>query len=126
MQNKFILPANQLYELESSETTFSDMQLLEELLQGDLYGNISEAYSLDEMDWSVSNESETEEFLNPPTPPLRFDSLPEDEEAARTKEEESLALKLPTHVKKKEEKAQSPGIKSRTNWFTDDALVPSG
>lgn len=100
------------------------MLLLEELLQGDLYGNISEAYTLDDVDWSVSNESETEEFLNPPTPPLRFDSLPEDEEA-RTKEEE-LVFKLPTQTKKKEEKAQSPGVKSRTNWFTDDDLVPPG
>lgn len=112
--------------LESSETTFSDMQLLEELLQGDLYGNISEAYTLDDVDWSVSNESESEEYLNPPTPPLRFDSLPEDEEAAKMKEEESLVLKLPTQTKKKEEKAQSPGVKSRTNWFTDDNLVPAG
>lgn len=75
------------------------MKLLEELLQGDLYGNISEAHTLDE--WSISNESETEE-INPPTPPIRVDSLPEDEP------ESSTGLK------------KNSSFKSKTNWFTTD------
>ncbi|KAG5883031.1 hypothetical protein JTB14_003072 [Gonioctena quinquepunctata] len=55
----------------------SDIKLLEELLQGDLHGNISSAHTFE--DWSISNESETEDVLNPPTPSMRVDSLPEDE-----------------------------------------------
>lgn len=79
------------------------MKLLEELLQGDLYGNISEAQTIDE--WSISNESETEEF-NPPTPPIRVDSLPEDE--------------LETN---KKEVSRKSSFKSKTNWFTFDSSV---
>ncbi|KAL1517999.1 hypothetical protein ABEB36_001689 [Hypothenemus hampei] len=90
---------------ESSETEFSQMNLLEELLQGDLYSNISEAYTLDEVDWSISNESENDDFLNPPTPPLRFDSLPEEEPP-------------------KEMESSSSKIKSRTSWFTDGHVSP--
>lgn len=75
------------------------MKLLEELLQGDLYGNISDAHTLDE--WSISNESESEEIC-PPTPPIRVDSLPEEETEPR------VGL------------TSSPSFKSRTNWFTFD------
>lgn len=76
------------------------MRLLEELLQGDLYGNISEAHTLDE--WSISNESETEE-LNPPTPPIRVDSLPEEGIESNKRD---LTRKM--------------SLKSKTNWFTSD------
>ncbi|KAJ8957081.1 hypothetical protein NQ318_007294 [Aromia moschata] len=72
----------------------NDMKFLEELLQGDLYGNISSAHTIDE--WSISNESENEEVFNPPTPPMRVDSLPE------------------------EEQDQCSNSKSRTNWFTNE------
>ncbi|KAG5896364.1 hypothetical protein JTB14_005842 [Gonioctena quinquepunctata] len=82
----------------------SDIKLLEELLQGDLYGNLSSAHTFE--DWSISNESETEDVLSPPTPPLRVDSLPEDE----LEPEKPVEDKPPSH-------------KSRTNWFTDSHLV---
>ncbi|XP_066157083.1 arf-GAP with Rho-GAP domain, ANK repeat and PH domain-containing protein 1 isoform X1 [Euwallacea fornicatus] len=101
--------------LDTSATEFSEMNLLEELLQGDLYGNISEAYTFDDADWSVSNESEGgEDFLNPPTPPLRFDSLPEEEGT------------LHEETKKEDEKPPQVGnVKSRTSWFTDDNVTAS-
>ncbi|CAG9770406.1 unnamed protein product [Ceutorhynchus assimilis] len=102
---------------DSSITQFSDMNLLEEILQGDLYGNISEAYTFDEADWSVSNESENEDFLNPPTPPLRFDSLPEDLDVVpetSTKEVEKKGLAVVNNQ-----------AKSRSSWFTDTHLSPN-
>lgn len=76
------------------------MKLLEELLQGDLYGNISEAHTLDE--WSISNDSETEE-VNPPTPPIRIDSLPEEDTKTN-----------------KPDITRKSSFKSKTNWFTSD------
>lgn len=77
----------------------SDIKMLEELLQGDLYGNISSVLTLD--DWSISNDSEImDDFINPPSPPVRFDSLPE--------EELTLTTSQPT----------TPREKSRTSWFT--------
>lgn len=104
-----------------SNTEFSEMNLLEELLQGDLYGNISEAYTFD--DWSISNESESEDFLNPPTPPARFDSLPEDEQ----KETETVIVdgndkEKPALRKKVAPPPPAPVnvvVKSRSSWFTD-------
>ncbi|XP_023014900.2 rhoGAP_ARAP and RA_ARAPs domain-containing protein RhoGAP15B [Leptinotarsa decemlineata] len=83
----------------SAPYTFnSDLKLLEELLQGDLYGNISNAHTFDE--WSISNESESEDVLSPPTPPMRSDSLPEEDP---------------------EPEKSTP--KSRSNWFTEDTVV---
>ncbi|KAH1008777.1 uncharacterized protein LOC109539383 isoform X1 [Dendroctonus ponderosae] len=104
---------------ESSGTQFSEMNLLQELLQEDLYGDISESYTVDEGDWSVSNESDSGEFLNPPTPPMRFDSLPE-EESKET--EKSVSDSLETE--KTSSKYQHE-TKSRSNWYTDTHLAPS-
>ncbi|KAK4876934.1 hypothetical protein RN001_009440 [Aquatica leii] len=59
----------------SNYTNLNDLRALEVLLQGDLYGTISNVGTVD--NWS-SSESEVEEFLNPPTPPTRFDSLSEE------------------------------------------------
>lgn len=78
----------------------SDMKLLEELLQGDLYGNISNAHTIE--DWSISNDSETEDFISPPTPPMRIDSLPDEE--------------------LEQENKNVP--KSRSNWFTSETPAP--
>lgn len=53
----------------------NDLKALEELLQGDLYNNITDNNTYD--NWSISNESDFElEYANPPTPPTRYDSLP--------------------------------------------------
>lgn len=76
-------------------------------MQGDLYGNISDAHTLDDC-LSISNESETEE-MNPPTPPIRVDSLPEDESNAAT---------ATTSIKR--EIGRKISFKSKTNWFTSD------
>uniref|UniRef100_A0A6P7G8F7 Uncharacterized protein LOC114338918 n=1 Tax=Diabrotica virgifera virgifera TaxID=50390 RepID=A0A6P7G8F7_DIAVI len=78
----------------------NDIRLLEEMLQGDLYGNISNAHTFDE--WSISNESESEEVISPPTPPMRVDSLPGDEQEA--------------------EKEKTDQLKSRSNWFTQEGV----
>ncbi|EFA00372.1 arf-GAP with Rho-GAP domain, ANK repeat and PH domain-containing protein 1 [Tribolium castaneum] len=72
-----------------------DIKMLEEYFQGDLYGNVSITRTLDE--WSISNDSEPEEFITPPMPPVRIDSLPEEE--------------------------QSPREKSRSQWFTSSDSV---
>lgn len=76
-------------------------------MQGDLYGSISNAYTLDE--FSISNESETDDIVNPPTPPIRVDSLPEDEE----------------EEKKEESNPKPPLVKSRTNWFMSEPSSPN-
>ncbi|XP_056637370.1 arf-GAP with Rho-GAP domain, ANK repeat and PH domain-containing protein 2 [Diorhabda sublineata] len=73
----------------------NDIKSLEEMLQGDLYGNISNAHTLDE--WSISNDSETDDVISPPTPPIRVDSLPEDEQ-----------------------ETEKNNQKSKTNWYTQD------
>lgn len=70
-------------------------------MQGDLYGSISNISD----SWSISNESETDEFLNPPPPPTRIDSLPDEEQPP------SLHQRL-------EPVSPSPSTKSKTNWFT--------
>lgn len=74
------------------------MKLLEELLQGDLYGTISNTHTIE--DWSISNDSESEDVISPPTPPMRIDSLPDDEQ----------------------EQEHKNGQKSRSNWFTNEKL----
>ncbi|XP_018563544.1 arf-GAP with Rho-GAP domain, ANK repeat and PH domain-containing protein 1 [Anoplophora glabripennis] len=81
---------------ESALGHVNDMKLLEELLQGDLYGTISNAHTIE--DWSISNDSESEDVVSPPTPPMRIDSLPEEELEQVTKN----------------------GQKSRSNWFTNE------
>lgn len=80
-----------------------DKKLLEELLQGELYGNLSNTGTYD--NWSLSNDSEPGEFVNPPPPPTRVDSLPSDEPSTPTTKEE----------------------KSQTSWFTNDSTptIPS-
>lgn len=80
-----------------------DMRLLEQLLQGDLYGNVSDIRTLDE--WSISNESETEE-INPPTPPLRIDSLPGEESEVS-----------------KSTVSRKTSFKTKTSWFTSDSSL---
>lgn len=77
-----------------------DKKLLEELLQGELYGNISNTGTYD--NWSLSNDSEPGEFVNPPPPPTRVDSLPSDEPATPTTKE-----------------------KSQTSWFTSESNPPT-
>jgi Arf-GAP/Rho-GAP domain/ANK repeat/PH domain-containing protein 1 len=77
-----------------------DIKLLEEFLQGDLYGNLSITKTLD--DWSISNDSDPEDFITPPAPPVRFDSLPEEEQQ-------------PPQI--------SPREKSRSHWFTSNESV---
>ncbi|KAJ8981459.1 hypothetical protein NQ317_000135 [Molorchus minor] len=84
---------------EEAPESSNDIKLLEELLQGDLYGNISSAHTIDE--WSISNDSENEEMVNPPTPPMRVDSLPE------------------------EDQDNTIVTKSRTNWFTNETTSSS-
>ncbi|CAG9856103.1 unnamed protein product [Phyllotreta striolata] len=88
-------PLNSPEKTESHSPGKNDIKLLEELLQGDLYGNLSNAHSIDE--WSISNDSESEDVLSPPTPPIRVDSLPEDEP----------------------QEPEKSAPKSKSNWFSD-------
>lgn len=80
-----------------------DKKILEELLQGELYGNTSNTGTYD--NWSLSNDSEPGEFVNPPPPPTRVDSLPSDEPSTPVTKEE----------------------KSQTSWFTSEVnpAIPS-
>lgn len=57
----------------------NNRKLLDELLQGELYGTISNSGTLDDI--SISNESDSGEYLSPPPPPARVDSLPNEEVA---------------------------------------------
>ncbi|XP_030762777.1 arf-GAP with Rho-GAP domain, ANK repeat and PH domain-containing protein 1 [Sitophilus oryzae] len=108
-----------------SSTQFSELNLLEDLLQGDLYGSIPDTYRFDE--FSISNDSEPEEYLNPPTPPLRIDSLPGDE----VKEESEPVInsasveKVKENDKRKSKLHREPSVKSRTNWFDDTSQTDS-
>lgn len=77
--------------------TSEDIRILEDFFQGDLYGNLNPIRSQEE--YSTSNDSEIEEFISPPTPPARFDSLPEDDQP-------------PPPYRPKE--------KPRSQWFTDN------
>ncbi|GJQ88745.1 hypothetical protein Trydic_g18508 [Trypoxylus dichotomus] len=70
-----------------------ELDHLQQLLLGDLYSNTNFS-TID--NWSISNESEPEDYINPPPPPpQRFDSLPD---------EQSPVL---------------PRKESRTNWYTN-------
>lgn len=95
-----------------------DLKLLEKLLQGDLYGTISRTNTIDDCDWSISNDSEPEESVNiPPLPPERFDSLPDEDEPPIPGTETASST------------APQPPIvpnKSRTSWFaTDSRPIPN-
>lgn len=81
-------------------TNNNDLVLLEQLLESDLYGNIT-GVDPNYDQWSITSELEGDEYINPPTPPKRFDSLGEE---ARTQ----------------------PVVddKSKTNWFTSDKPTP--
>lgn len=87
------------------------MMLLEELLQGDLYGNISSAHTID--DWSISNESETDDVISPPTPPMRVDSLPEEEHDQNDKS----IQKSKSNWFTSEPSKQIPGENKKYSWF---------
>ncbi|CAH1958962.1 unnamed protein product [Acanthoscelides obtectus] len=82
----------------------SHIKMLEEMLQGDLYGTISDVRILEEWSLSDSQSESDAEFISPPTPPLRSDSLPEE----NAEDCEAVAPREPT----------TPEAKSRTNWFT--------
>lgn len=69
--------------------------MLEEILQEDLYGNISAHRTIDT--WSIS-DSEAEEFANPPSPPVRFDSLLEDSASSNIKDEKMQPVAAPPAV----------------------------
>lgn len=92
-----ILQFDPLNNVEENYSNINDLKALEELLQGELYGTISNVGTLD--DWSTSTDSEIEEYINPPTPPTRFDSLPE---AAPTSTLNSIE-------------------KSKSNWFVNSS-----
>lgn len=83
------------------------MKLLEKLLAGDLYGNISEAHTLDE--WSISNEDSETEEVNPPTPPMRVDSLPDEDLEP-----------------KKRQITRKSSFKHKSIWFSSDQATTSG
>lgn len=97
-------PLTQQANAANTISTFEDIKMLEDMLQGDLYNNITDHGTYDT--WSISNESEIEEYMNPPTPPTRYDSLPED---------------LP-NIQNKEEKSKSQFY---TNLTTTTAATPS-
>ncbi|KAK9877230.1 hypothetical protein WA026_016977 [Henosepilachna vigintioctopunctata] len=73
-------------------TKIEDYKMLEEILQEDLYGNISTHRTIDS--WSIS-DSEAEEFQNPPSPPVRFDSLLEEPTTPTVKEEKLRPAPVP-------------------------------
>lgn len=70
-----------------------ELDNLQQLLLGDLYSNTNFS-TVD--NWSISNDSETDDYISPPPPPpQRFDSLPEDQSPVLRRKE------------------------SRTSWYTD-------
>ncbi|GLV33934.1 Rho GTPase activating protein at 15B [Carabus blaptoides fortunei] len=75
----------------------NDLVLLEQLLESDLYGNIT-GVDPNYDQWSITSELEGDEYINPPTPPKRFDSLGEEVKT----------------------QPQTVEDKSKTNWFTFD------
>ncbi|KAJ3663437.1 hypothetical protein Zmor_007698 [Zophobas morio] len=77
-----------------------DIKLLEDFFNGDMYGTLSVGKTLD--DWSISNDSEPEEFITPPTPPVRVDSLPEEEQHPLQ---------------------NTPKEKPKTQWFTSNEVA---
>ncbi|KAL3284888.1 hypothetical protein HHI36_019024 [Cryptolaemus montrouzieri] len=76
-------------------TKTEEYKMLEEILQEDLYGNISGHRTIDT--WSLS-DSEVEEFANPPSPPVRFDSLMEEPVEPVEKDEKIRPAPLPPVV----------------------------
>lgn len=80
----------------SNVQNISETKLLNDLFEKGLYGG---CFSVENDDFSISEESE-EEYLNPPTPPQRFDSLAE---------EVSLS------------NVENPGKQSNSNWFANGA-----
>lgn len=82
-----ILEFDPLFNASSSQTVLdtNDAHMLNEMFQVDLYGtNTNFQPNYDEL--SLSGESETaEDFLNPPTPPQRSDSLLDEVTAETTK-----------------------------------------
>lgn len=77
----------------NSNVQNKELDNLQQLLLGDLYSNTNFS-TID--NWSISNESETEDYISPPPPPpQRFDSLPEDQSPVLPRRE------------------------SRTNWYTN-------
>ncbi|XP_018335487.1 arf-GAP with Rho-GAP domain, ANK repeat and PH domain-containing protein 1 [Agrilus planipennis] len=98
-----IMQFDPLSNIEKLDHNITDLNALEELLQGDLCNN-SSVITAD--NWSASNESEVEEYMSPPTPPIRFDSLPE--------ETMSSSWEPPTAN-------QTPPLdKSKTSWFLEE------
>ncbi|XP_045464625.1 arf-GAP with Rho-GAP domain, ANK repeat and PH domain-containing protein 2 [Harmonia axyridis] len=79
----------------ASEAKVEDYKMLEEILQEDLYGNISAHRTIDS--WSIS-DSEAEEFANPPSPPVRFDSLQEEPSSSAANEERFRSNAVPTLI----------------------------
>lgn len=90
------------------DSRLSDLKALEELLQGDLYNHIPDDNTYD--NWSISNESELmDEYANPPTPPARYDSLPDEPSPV-------LAPKKPQRKSVTNNKTQEV---SKSQFYTD-------
>ena len=83
-----------------------ELMQFEQTLQQELYSNMAELTTLD--NWSISNESEIEEYINPPTPPARFDSLPEESASPILNRKESAS----PIMNRKE---------SKSLWYTEDS-----
>lgn len=90
---------NQNSQNQPNNNTNNDMAFLVQILQSGLNGNgIDSEINYDQL--SLSSEQDMDEYLTPPTPPKRFDSLGEE---------------FP--------KSSSSEDKSKTNWFTTPTNV---
>lgn len=99
-------------------STFEDIKMLEDMLQGDLYNNITDHGTFDT--WSISNESEIEEYMNPPTPPTRYDSLPDDLPNIQNKEirEEKSRSQFYTNLNTTTAAPSKPEVDvKKVSWF---------
>lgn len=98
----------------------NDLKALEELLQGELYGTISNVGTFD--NWSISTESEADEYLNPPTPPTRYDSLPE--EVPNVQEKSKTSWFVSDTPGTKNVSSNSNNLESKAmNWFKQVNVV---
>ncbi|KAF5288224.1 hypothetical protein FQA39_LY03992 [Lamprigera yunnana] len=108
-----ILQFDPLTRTGGSYSNLNDLKALEQLLQGDLYGTVSNVGTLD--NWSISTESELDDYLNPPTPPTRMDSLPEETPSVSEKTKSNWFI---NDNVKENSKTSNNNIESKAiNWF---------
>lgn len=118
--------ANDVYEAlsddnDATKTTVADLKALEELLQSDYLCNNLPLADYDNAcdNWSMSNESELDEYANPPTPPKRYDSLPEDPGSSNSGRNAEASSSPKKDVPKTVTNNNNRQEKTRSQFYTD-------